>query len=272
MKKTQVFYCFLPYRFFGVVPALFFFLGCNGGPDRQAVQPERLSLRVVAAYPHDPEAFTQGLLWHAGKLYESTGLRGRSTLRRVDLQTGRVEQRVALDGKIFGEGLGLVGKRLFQLTWQSGKVLIWSLDDFSIIGEKPYSGEGWGICFQRGVLYMSDGSDRLQLRDPVTFREEGRVAIRSGGRPLAKLNELECVDGLVYANVWQKDEIVRIDPAVGEVTGIINASNLLTPSERKKADVLNGIAFVPETGRFLITGKLWPKLFEVEIVARGDGL
>jgi glutaminyl-peptide cyclotransferase len=221
---------------------------------------------VVRSYPHDPEAFTQGLLLHKGKLYESTGLPGRSSLRRVDLATGRVEARIPLAYPLFGEGLALVGSHLYQLTWQDHRALVWDVSTFEKVREHYYGGEGWGLCFDGERLVMSDGSDQLVFRDPQTFAETGRVAVRHAGRPLRLLNELECAGGAVYANVWMQTAIARIDPASGQTTGWIDASGLLSAEEAQRADVLNGIASVPGSGRLLVTGKLWPRLFEVEIV------
>ena len=236
---------------------------------KPAVRPPaaaNLRLRVVRSYPHDPRAFTQGLFWFDGKLYESTGLFARSSLRRVDLASGHVEQMANLPGELFGEGLALVGQRLFQLTWKNQKVLVWDLATLKQQTEISYEGEGWGLCFDGRRLVMSDGSDRLTLRNPATFAKEGELRVRLAGHPLANLNELECVDSLIYANVWQDSHIARIDAKTGEVTGWIDSAGLLDPAEAAAADVLNGIAALPASGHLLVTGKLWPQLFEVEIV------
>lgn len=227
----------------------------------RSVAPERLRVKVVRRTAHDPAAFTQGLLWHDGQLFESTGRYGQSTLRQVDPTSGRVARQVALDDRYFGEGLALVGRRLIQLTWQRGVALVWDLGTFEQVESFAYAGEGWGLCFDGLRLVMSDGSDRLTFRDPASFAETGRIAVTNAGRPVQRLNELECVDGLVYANVWQTEEIVRIDPETGIVTGVIDASGLL---DGPLPEVLNGIAYVPTSQRFLITGKLWPRMFEVE--------
>ena len=227
--------------------------------------PPALRLTVVRTYPHDPLAFTQGLLFFDGKVYESTGLHGRSSLRRVDLESGQVEQQARLPPELFGEGLARVGQRLFQLTWKNHQVLVWDLATMKKTTEFTYAGEGWGLCFDGRHLIMSDGSERLTLRNPATFAKEGEVRVRLAGKPLGNLNELECVGTIVYANVWQDNHIARIDARSGEVTGWIDASGLLAPTEAAKADVLNGIAEMPSTGHLLVTGKLWPQLFEVEI-------
>jgi glutaminyl-peptide cyclotransferase len=223
----------------------------------QSVRPE-----VIATFPHDPEAFTQGLVLHGGKFFESTGLLGRSTLRRVTLATGEVEQSVALPDDHFGEGLALAGDRLIQLTWQNQVAFVYDLD-FDATNPFGYEGEGWGLCYDGEKLVMSDGSSRLTFRDAVSFEVIGGVDVLSAGEPVTALNELECVGDLVYANVWLTDTIVRIDAATGGVLTTIDASGLLTPQEAAAADVLNGIAFDAATEHFYLTGKLWPKLFEV---------
>ena len=229
--------------------------------------PEKLRVRVISSRPHDPTAYTQGLVWHEGSLYESTGLHGESSLRQVDPASGEVRRRVDLPRKYFGEGLARVGDRLVQLTWRDDVAFVYRLSDFQKVGEHRYKGEGWGLCDDDGRLVRSDGTDRLRFHDPVTFAEQGSVAVTLDGAPVDRLNELECVDGAVYANVYQTEDIVRIDPATGEVTALIDASGLLDPADyRAGAEVLNGIAWVPETKRFLITGKHWPLLFEVELV------
>lgn len=234
-------------------------------PEAPPPSPERLRVSVVRRYPHDTSAFTQGLLWHDGFLYESTGLRGLSTLRKVRLETGDVVERRDLDPSLFAEGLALVGDRLIQLTWTEGEAHVWSLDGFRHRRTFTYDGEGWGLCHDGRHLVMSDGSDQLTFRDPRTFREVRRVSVREEGRPVEELNELECVGSAVYANVWRTDRIVRIDARTGHVTAVINAGGLLTREEREGTDVLNGIAWIPDRQRFVITGKNWPHLFEVEL-------
>jgi glutaminyl-peptide cyclotransferase len=227
---------------------------------------EELRVRVVRTVPHDRAAFTQGLLFYDGRLYESTGLLGQSSIRRVDPDSGRVEARAALAPDLFGEGLARVGGRLVQLTWRNGRALFWNLAALSKEREVVYEGEGWGLCFDGKRLVMSDGSDTLTFRDPDSFAKIGQVAVRRAGTPVRSLNELECDDRVVYANIWQDNHIARIDAASGEVTGWIDASGLLAAEDSQGADVLNGIALVPGTRRLLITGKLWPRAFEVELV------
>ena len=206
------------------------------------------------------------MLFLDGKLYESTGLNGRSTVRRVDLTSGQVEQESRLSAEFFGEGLARVGHLLIQVTWKNHTALVWDLDTLRKESEFSYDGEGWGLCFDGRQLVMSDGSDKLTLRNPANFAKEGEVRVRLAGRPLANLNELECAGSVVYANVWQDNHIARIDAKSGEVTAWIDASGLLDPSEAAGADVLNGIADMPNTSHLLVTGKLWPHVYEVEIV------
>jgi glutamine cyclotransferase len=237
--------------------------------DSEKAGPQRLAVKVISTRPHDTSAYTQGLVWHEGRLYESAGLYGQSSLRQVDPATGEVRRRVDLPQQYFAEGLARVGDRLIQITWNEGAALVYRLSDFQKVGELRYTGEGWGLCHDGARLVMSDGSDRLTFRDPETFATVGEVRVRMGGAPVDRLNELECVDGAVYANVYQTEDIVRIDPATGEVTAVIDASGLLGAADYQAgAEVLNGIAWMPETRRFLITGKRWPLMFEVELVPR----
>ena len=211
-------------------------------------------------------AFTQGLIRRDGLLYESTGLVGQSSLRKVDLTTGTVARQVAVPGPYFAEGLADVGNRLFQLTWQHGRVFVYDKNTFNRVGELGYEGEGWGLCHDGRTLVMSNGSDALTVRSPDTFAVVRTVKVTQAGRPLDRLNELECVGSDVYANVWTTDTIVRIDMKSGQVNATMDASGLLTPAERQGTDVLNGIAYDPADRTFLVTGKLWPKLFRVRFV------
>lgn len=232
----------------------------------QRVAVERLRVQIVQAYPHDPGAFTQGLVLAGNRLFESTGLEGRSSLREVDLSSGRVLRKLDVPAPVFAEGLALVGSRLFQITWKHETVYTYDRDTFKPGPTYPYSGEGWGLCHNGTELVMSDGSATLRFRGPETFRTMREVVVREGGQPVEQLNELECVGAHVYANVWMTDRIVRVDPKTGAVTASIDASGLLQPAERFATDVLNGIAHDPTTDTFLITGKLWPKLFRVRFV------
>ena len=234
-------------------------------------QPERLRVQIHSVRPHDPSAFTQGLLIHDGFFYESTGLYGQSTLRKVDMQTGEVLQQLSLPAEFFAEGLALVGERLIQLTWQEQVAFVYDLETFERRETFTYIGEGWGLCYDQETdeLYMSNGSHVLYVRDPETFSAVRQLEIVLDDVPIRNLNELECVGDSIYANIWFSDQILRIDKRTGRITAIIDASNLLTPEEREavgRAGTLNGIAYDAETERFFLTGKLWQWLFEVDFV------
>jgi len=227
-----------------------------------------LTYRIVRSHPHDPAAFTQGLHLVDGQLYEGTGLHGESTLRRVELRSGRVLQRIDIEPQYFGEGIAVVGDRIVQLTWRSGVGFVYDRTTFERQRTFTYTGEGWGLTYDGRRLIMSDGTDSLRFWDPETLAETGRVRVRDGDLPVSQLNELEYVDGVVYANVWPTDRVARIDPDTGQVTGWLDFSGLLTPSERARGvDVLNGLAYDPATGHLLVTGKLWPWIFEVALTA-----
>ncbi|HET9139603.1 glutaminyl-peptide cyclotransferase [Actinophytocola sp.] len=237
-------------------------------PTAPAGEPQRLRAEVLGEIPHDTKAFTQGLEIADGTLYEGTGLKGRSSMRALDPVTGAVRQQTALPADLFGEGITVAGPSIWQITWQNGVAIE---RDRATLAERrrvDYPGEGWGICLDRSAnrLVMSDGSDRLTFRDPQTFQPLGEVRVTSNGQPVTQLNELECAQGAVFANVWKTDEIVRIDPATGQVTAEVDLANLLTEEERGSADVLNGIAAIPGTDEFLVTGKYWPKMFRVKFV------
>lgn len=219
--------------------------------------------RIVTSYPHDPEAYTQGLVYRDGFLYESTGRRGRSDLRKVRLETGEVVRRIALADRYFAEGLAIWRERLIQLTWESRTGFVYDLDSFRERATFAYAGEGWGLTHDGRHLIMSDGSASLRFLDPESFEVVRRIRVRDGATPVEDLNELEYVRGEIYANVWQSDRIVRIDPASGRVRGWIDLSGLL--QEDGHHGVLNGIAFDPRRDRLFVTGKLWPRLFEIEL-------
>lgn len=229
--------------------------------------PKRYGYRVVNAYPHSTDSYTQGLLWHDGFLYESTGLNGHSALLKVDLLTGRAVERRELAQDYFGEGLALHGERLYQLTWQQGACLTYTLDNFAPAGHFTYKGEGWGLTSNGEHLWMSDGTDVLREVDPATFRTLRTVQVTAGRETVPYLNELEWIDGEVWANVYTTWQIVRIDPASGRVVGIIDLTGLLPAAEfTADTDVLNGIAW--DGSRLFVTGKNWPKLFEIELVEK----
>lgn len=220
---------------------------------------------IVRTYPHDREAFTQGLQYVDGIFYESTGLNGRSSIRKVKIETGEVLQKRDLSSQHFGEGITLFRGELFQLTWQSGVAFVYDGGSFTPKRTHKYTGEGWGLTADANGLVMSDGTANLRFVDPATFAERRRVRVTAAGSPLNNLNELEVVRGEIFANIWQTDYVARIDPATGRVTGYIDLSGLLTPREREGTDVMNGIAYDAAGDRLFITGKLWPRVFEVRI-------
>lgn len=225
------------------------------------------SYQVVHTYPHDPKAFTQGLIFVDGHLYESTGLNGRSSIRMVDLPTGRVLQNYDLPPQYFGEGLTDWDSTLVQLTWKAQKGLVYDRFSFSLLRTFPNEGEGWGLTHDATHLIMSDGTSFLRFLDPKTFRESKRIHVTdNAGHSIEKLNELEYIHGQIYANIWQSDTIVRISPHTGKVIGWLDLSRLIDKHELGGPDaVLNGIAYDGGGDRIFVTGKLWPKLFEIKI-------
>jgi glutamine cyclotransferase len=225
-------------------------------------------VEIVGTRPHDPDAFTQGLVFHDGALYESTGLHGRSSVRRVDLDTGRVLSRRSVPRQYFAEGLTIFQGRIVQLTWQSQKGFVYDLG-LRLTREFAYTGEGWGLTHDGTSLIMSDGTSRLRFLDPATFAVRRVLDVTDAGRPVESLNELEFVRGEVYANVWPTDWIVRIDPVSGRVVGRVDLTGLLAPHERHGTeDVANGIAYDASADRLFLTGKLWPRLYEVRLRRR----
>ena len=225
--------------------------------------------RVVNAYPHDPNAYTQGLIWRDGFLYESTGQHGRSSIRKVKLETGEVIQRRDVDRAHFGEGLAEWKGELIQLTWQSEIAFVYDLVTFAPRRTFRYRGEGWGLTHDARRFILSDGSDQLRFLDPATFAETGRLSVKAGNVPVDQLNELEFVRGEIWANVWHSNRIARIAPQTGRVTSWVDLSGLMSSGYRLDPEaVLNGIAFDPATGRLFVTGKLWPRLFEIQVVPR----
>lgn len=245
--------------------AAFVAIGCKASGTPTV---EELTLEVVERQPHDAGAFTQGLQLAGGRMYESTGLYGESTLREVEPTSGNVLRSVDLDDEYFGEGIAVVDDRLIQLTWQEHTALVYQLSDFSQVGTFAYDTEGWGLCDDGTRLVMSDGTDRLNFRSRTTFELLGSVEVKGPIEPLTGINELECVDGHVYANVHRTDTIVQIDPSTGLVTADIDASAVVSDEEVAGTGVLNGIAYDEATQTFLITGKNWPALFEVRFVRR----
>ena len=227
--------------------------------------------RIINTYPHDPSAFTQGLVYDDGVFYEGTGLYGQSTLRRVDLKTGQVLQQTNLSSEFFGEGIAIWKDRLIQLTWRSDLGFVYGKENLTRIGNFSYQTEGWGITSDGKRLIMSDGTDTLRFLDPVTFSKVGELKVTAKGMPVKGLNELEYIKGEIYANMWPSNWILIISPDTGLVVGSINLKGILKESdiEGHKVDVLNGIAYDASGDRLFVTGKWWPKLFEIKLEA-GD--
>ncbi|WP_375767240.1 glutaminyl-peptide cyclotransferase [Archangium gephyra] len=224
---------------------------------------------VVQSWPHDPNAYTQGLVYRDGKLYEGTGLNGQSSLREVELETGAVLRRHPLERQYFGEGIALFKGRLYQLTWRSQVGFIYDAATFQQVGRFEYPTEGWGLTDDGTSLIMSDGTSTLRFLDPATLAVRRTVRVTDAGREISLLNELEFVKGELYANVYMQNDIARIDPATGRVTGWIHLTGLLAPEDQTgNEDVLNGIAYDAARDRLLVTGKRWPRLFHIRLVPR----
>jgi glutamine cyclotransferase len=225
---------------------------------------------VVRSYPHDPRAFTQGLILRNGFFYEGTGLNKRSSLRKVKVETGEVVQNTPLSEEYFGEGITDWKGSLVQLTWQSQIGFVYDLQSFERTKTFSYTGEGWGLTHDDTRLIMSDGTPQLRFIDPATMKETGRITVRDARGPVQNLNELEYVKGEIFANIWQTDRIARIDPKTGDVVGWIDCKGLLPAKDviAQHTDVLNGIAYDPATKRLWVTGKFWPKVIEIKLVKR----
>lgn len=223
------------------------------------------SYEVAAAYPHDPKAFTQGLLIEDGQLYESTGQEGASWVRKVDLATGNVLAQHSLDPKYFGEGMVVWDDRIITITWRNQKGFILDRETLAPKGEWTYPGEGWGLTRDDTRIFMSDGTSQIRIIDPATLQETGRIDVKQNGRPVDQLNEIEFIKGEIWANVFQTDRVVRIDPATGDIKGVVYLGGLLKPEERRNTDVLNGIAYDKAQDKIYVTGKYWPKLFEIRL-------
>ncbi len=229
-------------------------------------EPELWTYEIVATIPHEPTAFTQGLVIHDGRLYESTGQYGESTLRRLELATGRVEKQIALSSAYFGEGITIFGERLYQLTWQNNLALVYDVETFDRVGAYRYDGEGWGLTHDGTHLIVSDGSAAIRFHNPETFEVVRRLVVLADGQPVGSLNELEYINGEIWANLWYQDRIARISPETGAVLGWIDLSGLYPRSRRASEDVLNGIAYDAETDRLYVTGKNWPWLYQIAVV------
>lgn len=256
--------------------------GCGSSPARSrkapktntvenpAPEPRQYSYRIKAVYPHSTQAYTQGLLWYDGRLWEGTGQNGESVVQTLSLETGQSRVLARLPRSEFGEGIAILGDELFQLTWQSNTVHVYRITEggrLEKIRDHRYPGEGWGITSDGRKLYMSDGSANLYTVDPATFRREGHVTVTFRGEPVSFLNELEWIDGRIWANVYTTDQIAIIDPATGRIEGVVDLTGLLPDEDRTPTtDVLNGIAWDPDAKRLFVTGKNWCKLFEIEII------
>jgi glutamine cyclotransferase len=241
----------------------------TGEQARQTGQTPTYGYRVVRSYPHDPQAFTQGLVYLDGVLYEGTGLNGRSSIRKVKLENGEVLQIRNLDGRYFGEGIAIWQRHLIQLTWQSEVGFVYDRDTFDQMRTFSYPGEGWGLTHDGARLIMSDGTPYLRFLDPATLKQTGKLAVRDGNALVEELNELEVVKEEIFANIWPTERVARISPKTGRVTGWIDLRGLLSPAEAAQADVMNGIAYDAAGDRLFVTGKLWPRLFEIQIVPPG---
>ena len=225
--------------------------------------------QIVRVYPHDPKAFTQGLQYVDGVFYEGTGQVGQSSIRKVELETGKVLQQRDVPPPHFGEGITVWKNDLIELTWQTHVAFVYDRNTFEPKKQFKYPGEGWGLTHDGTNLIMSDGTSDLRVLDPVTFAEKRRIKVTAAGAPLRELNEVEFVKGEIFANIWQTDYLARISPATGKVAGYIDLRGLLSPADRARTDVLNGIAYDAEHDRLFVTGKWWPKLFEIKVIAKG---
>jgi glutaminyl-peptide cyclotransferase len=258
------------------------FAACNSGgagaSRAESQQSDRMTIaskvpnytyEVVKSYPHDAKAFTQGLVFHQGVFYESTGLNGLSSLRRVEVETGKVLKKIDVPNQFFAEGLALLNGRLYQLTWQTQRGFVYDLDSFNKLREFGYAGEGWGLTHDAHSLIMSDGSNRIRFIDPETFEVQRMITVQDDRRDITQLNELEYIKGEIYANIWMQDLIARIDPQSGKVNAWIDMSGLHPPEARSDPGaVLNGIAYDESSDRLFVTGKNWPKLFEIKLKRR----
>jgi glutamine cyclotransferase len=234
-----------------------------------AQRPAEYTFKLVQVFPHDPAAFTQGFAYRDGFLYEGTGLNGQSSLRKVRLETGEVVQRVDLTSDFFGEGITLLRNAVVQLTWQSQTGFIYNLSDFKLLRTFAYSGEGWGLATNGRDFFMSDGSAQIRVLDGDTLVEKRRIKVHDGDKPIDQLNELEFVEGEIFANVWQTNRIARISPQSGKVIGWIDLTGLLPPVYHLESGaVLNGIAYDPDHKRLFVTGKLWPSIFQIQLVLK----
>jgi glutamine cyclotransferase len=234
-------------------------------------EPIQYNYSVINSFPHDRGAFTEGLVYWSGNLYESTGLNGQSTLREVDLDSGQVLRQIPLSSEYFGEGLTILGNKAYQLTWQTHVAFCYDVADFHLEKTFPYDAEGWGLTTDGQSLIASDGTSQIRFIDPATFSVQHTINVTMLGQPVKELNELEYIKGEIYANIWQTNYIVRIDPQTGNVVGMVDFTGLLSPADRAPdTDVLNGIAYDAGRDRLFVTGKKWPKIFEVKLTPRSS--
>jgi glutamine cyclotransferase len=245
--------------------------GGNASVANRTAEPVQYTYTVKNTYPHDTYAYTQGLYWHDGNLWEGTGQHGESMIRKVDLATGKTLESVSLDTLYFGEGIALLGDKIYQLTWQSGKAFVYDAATLKPVGEFDYKGEGWGLTSDGESLYMSDGTHRIYKINPKDFSRMKTIDVKLGGRTVNYINELEWIDGKIWANVYVSDAVVIIDPESGDVTGVVDLRGILPDEDRRPyTDVLNGIAYDAQGKRIFVTGKYWSKLFEIEIKEKSE--
>jgi glutamine cyclotransferase len=236
------------------------------GQTSQAQVPAEYTFTLIRAFHHDTSAYTQGLAYRDGFLYEGTGLNGHSSLRKTNPETGSVLQSIDLQPEFFGEGITIVGDKIVQLTWKSQTGFVYDLKNFHLLQQFSYSGEGWGLATNSRELFMSDGTSEIRVLDTETFREKRRFKVHDGSKPIDQLNELEFVEGQIFANVWHTNRIARISPQTGAVVGWIDLTGLLSPVYHLEPEaVLNGIAYDPIRKRLFVTGKLWPTVFEIRL-------
>ena len=224
-----------------------------------------LSVKLIRTYPHDPHAFTQGLEYCGGYLYESTGIAGQSTLRQVALQTGAVIRKVSLPSQYFGEGLTIFHGKIYQLTWLAKKGFVYDLRTFRQIGEFPYDTEGWGLTHDETSLIMSDGTNKIRYIDPLSFRVTRTIEVYAGSEGVVNLNEMEYINGEIFANVWHSPRIARIHPRSGQVLAWIDLTSIVSKEQHEEEAVLNGIAYDKARDRLFVTGKNWSNLFEIKV-------
>jgi glutamine cyclotransferase len=261
-------YCLLPSAFC-LVMLLLLSVSCNSQSNIQSGEVPIYTYEVVNSWPHLTSHFTQGLVYHDGHIYESTGQYGSSVLCRLDLKTGKVEQKVDVEKEYFAEGMTILRDKIYQLTWQAHKGFVYDLKNFQRLGEFSYEGEGWGLTNDGESLIMSDGTHKLRFLDPTTFRVVRTIEVYDHDQPLMELNELEYIKGEIYANIWHSDKIVRIDPASGKILAWIDLTGLRRPEDGGNSDnVLNGIAYDEKKDRLFVTGKRWSRMYEIRLAKR----